>query len=157
MRFVSQCELDEWRDHKKESFKRKLDFYETFPDVFIDRPYSQSYDSFKIWEPGYFRVEKRSKPEDKWITYASRQGIATNEKSAIYKNFLFDYKQNNRLQAKMHIDAKDMDQEKRYHEMMQYLDYQNKIDEQIRNARKVSVDENTTSFFQALAVGSLIN
>ena len=41
--------------------------------------------------------------------------------------------------------------------MLKYLDYQNKIDEQIKNARKVTVDEDTTSFFQALAVGSVIN
>jgi hypothetical protein len=157
MRFVSQCELDEWKSYKQESCKRKLGFYETFPDVFIARPFSQSYDSFKIWEPGYLRVEKRNKPEDKWTTHASREGIATNEKSAIYKHFMFDYKQSNRLQAKTHINNRNTEQENRYHKMLKYLDYQNKIDEQIKNARKVTVDEDTTSFFQALAVGSVIN
>ena len=110
-----------------------------------------------VWEPGYFRVEKRNKPEDKWITHASREGIATNERSAIYKYFLNDYEESIRLQAKMHIDAKDAEQEKRYHKMMEYLDYQDKIDKQIRNTRKVTLDEDTTSFFQALAVGSLVN
>lgn len=157
MRYVSQQEMDEWLDYYSAESTHDLSTYDKLPHVSVVRHFSHSTCSWIIWEPGFYRVEHRDYPSDPWISLSSRDGMPTSDRNYVVQLFEQQMKTKEKHEANCYIEGSWKTKVRRYNANVARIERNRKRYEQIRNTRGITPDEETTSFFQALAVGNLIN
>lgn len=157
MRYVSQQEIDEWLDYYYSESTHELSTSEKCPHVSVVRHFSHSTCYWIIWEPGFYRVEHREYPSDNWISLSSREGMPTSDRNYVVQLFEQQMKAKEKHEANCYIEGSWETKVRRYNAMQKKFEENNRRYEQIKNTRGITPDEETTSFFQALAVGSLIN
>lgn len=166
MRYVSQQEIDEWREWRRKLWEvEKLDFYDKYPEVWI-----KTGRYIKIYEPGYYRVEHRSKPSDLWEQNNSggfpehhrNRAVRTFENRAFpeFIDIFLDHhvdkelklmeKEENEYKEKEKIRIENLNKEEQERRKRW------KAWERCCRIRGVTPDVETTAFFQALATGNLI-
>jgi hypothetical protein len=170
MRYVSQQEIDDWREWKRQmKGVGKLSFYDKHPQA-ITKDRSRSYKWTTIWEPGYYRVEYRSKPSDEWEEF-NTGGFPNHWANGIVKDFekyvkpdkldrFLDYFINKELELMEEEDRKRKEESERFarewEESQKAHTKRWEARERYSRTRGVTPDVETTAFFQALATGSLI-
>lgn len=171
MRYVSQQEIDEWREWKCQRLGvKKLDFYEKHPQA-TTRDRSYYYKWTTIWEPGYYRVEHRSKPSDPWEEY-NTGGFPEHHANGVVKDFekyaLPEFI-DSFLEHFVDKELRLMEQEEKEYEdwkkaMIKKQTQQEqewrqrwKARERYSRTRGITPDVETTAFFQALATGACVN
>ena len=170
MRYVSQQEIDEWREWKcQRDGVRKLESYDKYPHA-ITRDRSYSYKWSTIWGAGYYRVEHRSKPSDPWEEY-NTGGFPEHHANGVVKDFekyrfpeFIDMFLNHFVDKELELMEKESkEREERSDRLARELEEKQRIRnkeidayERYSRTRGVTPDVETTAFFQALATGSLI-
>lgn len=171
MRYVSQQEIDEWREWKCQRLGvKKLDFYEKHPQA-TTRDRSYYYKWTTIWEPGYYRVEHRSKPSDPWEEY-NTGGFPEHHANGVVKDFekyalpefidiflehFVDKELRLMEQEKKELEDWQKSMIKKQTQQEQEWRQRWKARERYSRTRGITPDVETTAFFQALATGACVN
>jgi len=172
MRYVSQQEIDEWREWRRKLMGvERLEFYDKYPQSWIIGGNRYSRASYNmIYEPGYYRIEHRSKPSDLWEEYSSG-GFPEHHRNRAVRNFekcafpefidiFLDHhvdkelklmeKEENEYKEKKKIRIENLNREEQERRKRW------KAWERCSRTRGVTPDVETTAFFQALATGGII-
>lgn len=171
MRYVSQQEIDEWREWQcQRKGVKKLDFYDRYPSATtIDRSYYYKWTT--IWEPGYYRVEHRSKPSDPWEEYNTggfpehhANGVVKDFEKYAFPEFIDRFLEHFVEKELCLMDKEEKEFEELIKNQLKKQTQQEQERRQIQNARErysrtrgITPDVETTAFFQALATGGCVN
>ena len=156
MRYVSQLEIDEWRD-----YRRQWDDRPPYPYVWYGDGRNSCY---TLSTPDYYRVEYREKPSDNWYS-VHKSGFPTHHRTwevRFFENHVYPEKIEKFMDyyATQVLDDDRKREEqwlKDYEERRQQLLEERGRQERVSRTYGITPDVETTAFFQALATGGCVN